>query len=82
MMNITRATAACLGFLACSSSFASDLYRCDQADRRVVYQGSQCAIGVKQRAIDPTNARREQIRRTLEQERQQKQKSEVATTQG
>lgn len=82
MMNIIRA-AMYLGFLAGSPSFASDLYRCDLADRRVVYQGAQCEIGVKQRAIDPSNARREQIRKTLEQERQQKQqKSDAGTTAG
>jgi hypothetical protein len=80
MMNIVRA-ALVLGFLACSPSLASDLYRCDFADGRTVYQGDQCQIGAGQRAIDPQNARREQIRKTREQERQQKQqKSPPGTT--
>jgi hypothetical protein len=72
-----------LGFLACSPSAASDLYRCDFADGRVVYQGTQCQIGVRQKAIDTPNARREQIQKALEQERQQKrQKSAAGTTAG
>ena len=80
MMNIVRA-AIYLGFLAaCSPSLASDLYRCDLTDRRTVYQGSQCEIGVKQKAIDPQNARREQIRKSLEQERQQKREKNAAAT--
>ncbi len=80
MMNIVKA-ATCLGFLACGPALASDLYRCDLPDRRTVYQGTQCDIGVQQRAVDPKNARREQIR--LEQERLRKQqKSEAGTTAG
>lgn len=81
MMNVLKA-AACLGFMAFSPSLpASDLYRCDLSDRRVVYQGTQCEIGVQQRAIDPKNARREQIRKSLEQEREQKrQKTETGAT--
>ena len=82
MMNIVR-TAMCLGFLAaCGNSLAADVYRCDSSsDRRTVYQGSQCEIGVKQKAIDPYNARREQIK--LEQERKQRQqKSEAGVTAG
>lgn len=82
MMNIVRA-AMYLDFLACSPSLAADLYRCDHANRRTVYQGTECEIGVQQRAIDPQNARREQIRKSLEQERQQKrQKSAAETTAG
>jgi hypothetical protein len=83
MMTIVR-VAICVGFLAaCSASLASDLYRCDLKDRRVVYQGSQCEIGVQQRAVDPVNARREQIRKSLEQERLQKrQKSEETAVTG
>lgn len=48
------------------------------ADRRVVYQGTQCDIGAAQKAIDSKNARREQIRKTMDQERQQKRQKEVA----
>ena len=79
MMNIVRA-ALYIGFLACSPSLASDLYRCDLVDGRTVYQGDQCQIGAGQRAIDPQNARREQIRRTLEQQRQQKRQKSAART--
>ena len=79
MTNHFRA-AMYLGFLACSPSFAADLYRCDWADGRVMYQDSQCAIGVNQRAIDSQNAKREQIRKTLEQERQRKQRNSAART--
>ena len=68
-----------LGFLACSPSLASDLYRCDFADGRVVYQGTQCQIGVRQRAIDPENAKREQIERDLERVRLQKLRQKEAT---
>jgi hypothetical protein len=82
MMNIFRAS-MCLGLLACSQSLAQDLYRCDHAGRRVVYQGSECEIGVQQRAIDPSNARREQIRKSQEQEREQRRlKSAAGTTAG
>lgn len=78
MINIVRA-ATCLGLLAaCSPALSSDLYRCDMADRRVVYQGTQCDIGAAQKAIDSKNARREQIRKTMDQERQQKRQKEVA----
>jgi len=81
MMSLVR-TAMCLGFLAtCGNSLAADVYRCDSSsDRRTVYQGSQCDIGVKQKAIDPHNARREQIK--LELERKQKQQKEAAVTAG
>lgn len=72
-----------LGFFACGPSLASDLYRCDFADGRVVYQGTQCQIGVRQTAIDPPNARREQIQKSLEQERQRKRrKSAEGKTEG
>ncbi len=80
MRNSVRA-AMVLGLLASGPSFASDLYRCDSRDGRTLYQGSQCAIGVKQKAIDPQNARREQIQKSLEEERRQKQQQkEVAAT--
>ena len=63
-----------LGLMAFSSAaVASDLYRCDYINH-TVYQGSPCAIGVQQRAIDPANARREQIRESMEQERLKKKK--------
>jgi hypothetical protein len=62
-----------LGILACSPAVASDLYRCDYINQ-TVYQGTPCAIGVQQRAIDPVNARREQIRDAMEQERLRKKK--------
>lgn len=65
-----------LGFLACSPSLAADLYRCDYANGRTLYQATQCEIGVQQRAIDPANARREQIRESLEQERLKKRQKE------
>jgi Spy/CpxP family protein refolding chaperone len=82
MTNIIRA-ALVLGFLACSPSLASDLYRCDLADGRTVYQGDQCQIGAGQKAIDRQNARREQIRKAREQEREQKrQKSGAVKTAG
>jgi len=78
MMNIVRA-AMVLGFLAASSpSFASDLYRCDSADRRTLYQATQCEIGLKQRALDPQNAKRERIK--LEQERKQQKSREMPVT--
>jgi hypothetical protein len=80
MMNIVRA-AMYLGVLACSSSFAADLYRCDWADGRTVYQAAQCGMGAQQTAIDPKNAKREQFRKSQEQERLQKrQKSEAKTS--
>ena len=70
-----------LGFLACGPALAQDLYRCDYPDGRVVYQGAQCEIGVKQTALDAENAKREQIQKTMEEERQKKrQKSEAVTT--
>jgi hypothetical protein len=71
-MKITR-TAVVLGFIACSPALAQDLYRCDYINQ-TVYQGSPCAIGVQQRAIDPANARREQIRDSMERERLRKKK--------
>jgi len=77
MRNIVRA-AMVLGLLASASSFSSDLYRCDSTDGRTSYQGSQCAIGVRQKAIDPQNARREQIQKALEEERKQKQQQKEA----
>jgi hypothetical protein len=82
MMNIVRA-AMILGILSvCGPSLAADVYRCDSSmDRRTVYQGSQCEIGVKQRAIDPRNAKRERIRLEQEQKRRQ-QKSEAEATAG
>jgi hypothetical protein len=82
MMTIVR-VAICLGFLAASSpALAADVYRCDSStDRRTVYQGSQCEIGVRQKAIDPQNAKRERIK--LEQERLQKrQKSQETAVTG
>ena len=81
MMNIVRA-AMVLGILSvCGNSLAADVYRCDSStDRRTVYQGSQCDIGVKQKAIDPQNARREQIK--LEQEQKRRQQKETAVTAG
>ena len=79
MMNIIRASLI-LGFLACSPSLASDLYRCDLADGRTVYQGDQCQIGAGQRAIDRPNARREEIRRARELEKQQKRQKDAART--
>lgn len=78
MMKIVSA-ALCLGFLACSPSLASDLYRCDSA-KRTVYQATQCEIGAQQRAIDSQNARREQIRKSQERERQQKREKTAAGT--
>jgi hypothetical protein len=69
-----------LGFLACSPSLASDLYRCDLADGRTVYQGDQCQIGAGQRAIDRPNAKREEIRRARELEKQQKRQKDAAQT--
>ena len=81
MMTNVR-VAMCLGFLAaCGNSVAADVYRCDSSsatERRTVYQGSQCEIGVKQKAIDPQNAKRERIK--LEQERQRQQQKETAVT--
>jgi hypothetical protein len=71
-----------LGFLACGPSLASDLYRCDFADGRVVYQGTQCQIGVRQKAIDTPNARREQILKSLERDRQLKRQKNAAGTAG
>ncbi len=81
MMNIVRA-AMVLGILSvCGPSLAADVYRCDSSmDRRTVYQGSQCEIGVRQKAIDPQNAKRERIR--LEQERLRLQKSQDAAVTG
>jgi hypothetical protein len=81
MMNIVRA-AMVLGILSVGGpSLAADVYRCDSStDRRTVYQGSQCEIGVRQKAIDPQNAKRERIR--LEQERQRLQKSQEAVVTG
>ena len=80
MTNIIRA-ATYVGFVAaCGPSLATDLYRCD-APGRTVYQGSQCEIGVKQRAIDPRNAKRERIRLEQEQKRRQ-QKTEAEATAG
>ena len=74
-MNSIR-TAVVLGLMTCgSTAAASDLYRCDYINQ-TVYQGSPCAIGVQQRAIDPANARREQIRESMEQERLKKQQKE------
>jgi hypothetical protein len=67
-------TAMVLGLMSCAgAAAASDLYRCDYINH-TVYQGSPCAIGVQQRAIDPANARREQIRESMEQERLRKKK--------
>ena len=71
-MMIKFGTAVILGFLACGSSLAQDLFRCDYPDGRVVYQGAQCEIGVKQTALDPENAKREQIQKSMEEERQKK----------
>jgi hypothetical protein len=65
-----------LGFLACAPAVASDLYRCDYVNGKTVYQGTQCEIGVQQRAIDPANARREQVRDSMEQERLKKRQKE------
>jgi hypothetical protein len=82
-MKITRA-AVVLGFIACSPAVAQDLYRCDYANGKTLYQATQCDIGVQQRAIDPANARREQIRESLEQDRlkkRQKEKQAVANGQ-
>lgn len=80
MMKFFRA-AMIVGFLACGPSLAQDLYRCDYPDGRVVYQGAQCEIGTKQTALDPENAKREQIQKSMEEERQKKrQKSEAVTT--
>ena len=79
MTNHFRA-AMYLGLLACSPSFAAELYRCDLADGRVLYQDAQCAIGVNQRAIDSESARREQIRKSLEEERQRKRRDSAART--
>ena len=83
MTNIFRAVTV-LGILSCSPALASDLYRCDFADGRVVYQGTQCQIGVRQRAIDSENAKREQIERELDRVRQLKQlqKDSPKTTAG
>ena len=73
MMNSVR-TAMALGLMSCAgTAAASDLYRCDYINQ-TVYQGSPCAIGVQQRAIDPANARREQVRDAMEQERLRKKK--------
>lgn len=72
-----------LGFLAaCGPSLASDLYRCDSADRRTLYQATQCEIGVRQRAIDPQNAKRERIKLEQERQRKQQQKSEETAVTG
>ena len=82
MMNMIKA-ATCVGFLACSPSLATDLFRCDYPDGRIVYQGAQCEIGVKQTSIDSENAKREQIRKSLEQERQKRlEKSTAVKTAG
>jgi hypothetical protein len=62
-----------LGFLGSSPALGQDLYRCDYINQ-TVYQGTPCAIGVQQRAIDPANARREQVRDAMEQERLKKKK--------
>lgn len=81
MMKIIK-LALCLGFLASGPSLASDLYRCDTA-KRTVYQATQCEVGAAQKAIDPQNARREQIRKSRELEREQKrQKSAAGATAG
>ncbi len=86
MTNILRA-AILLGFVVSTPLLASDLYRCDETGRRTVYQGTQCDIGAQQKAIDPVNARREQIQKSMEQQRrlkqqQQQQKSEAEPTAG
>ena len=75
MTNDIRVAMA-LGFLASTPAVAADLYRCDYANGRTVYQGTQCEIGVQQRAIDPANARREQVRDALEAERLKKRQKE------
>jgi len=64
-----------LGFLACTPALASDLYRCDMVNGKTTYQGTQCGMDAQQRAIDPKNARREQIRKSLEQERHKQEKA-------
>ena len=75
--------ATILSLLACGPALAQDLYRCDYADGRVVYQGAQCEIGVKQTALDSENAKREQIQKSMEEERLKKrQKSQAAKTSG
>jgi hypothetical protein len=82
-MTNTLKAALFLGFAVSSPLLANDLYRCDEPGRRTVYQGTQCDIGMQQKAIDPANARREQIQKTLEQERKRKQqKTEAETTAG
>ena len=69
------------GLLACNPALAADLYRCDWPDCRTEYRSAQCDLGARQTAVDPENARREQIRRTLEEERQKKrQKSSSVKT--
>lgn len=71
---------ACLAF---APSFAADLYRCDLPNGRTVYQSAQCELGAAQKAIDRKNARREQIRKSLQKEREQKlQKQRASTTAG
>ena len=75
-MTINLKVATSLGILACTPALAQDLYRCDYANGRIVYQATQCEIGVHQRAIDPANARREQIREAIEQERLKKREKE------
>ena len=81
MMNIARA-ALYFGFLACGPALAQDLYRCD-TPKRTVYQATQCEVGAQQKAIDSQNARREQIRKARELEREQKrQKSAAGATAG
>ena len=64
-----------LGLVTCGPALAQDLYRCDYINQ-TVYQGTPCEIGVQQRAIDPVNARREQIRESMEQEKLKKQQKE------
>lgn len=82
MRNYFRA-ATILSLLAGAPALAQDLYRCDYPDGRVVYQGAQCDIGLKQTALDPENAKREQIQKSMEEERQKKrQKSQAAKTSG
>jgi len=79
MMNTLR-VGLCLGFLAaCGSSVASDLYRCDMVNGKTTYQGTQCGLDAQQRAIDPRNARREQIKRTLDEQRRHKEEEKVTT---
>jgi hypothetical protein len=82
MMKTVSAT-LCLGFLASSPSLAQDLYRCDLADGRTVYQSDQCVLGAQQTPIDLQNLRREQFRKARELEREQKrQKTGAVKTAG